>query len=101
RGEDGALVGTFSFTRLSNSVEIGLAMRPDMTGRGLGLGFVRSGMDFALRRYAPGTLTLDVATFNRRAITVYTHAGFSPLRTFQRRTRQGTLEFLEMMCAAS
>jgi len=101
RDDDGKLVGTFSFTREGDSVEIGLAMRPDLTGRGLGLGFVRSGMAFARQRYAPRTFTLDVATFNQRAITVYTRAGFMPLHTFQRRTKQGSVEFLEMTCPAS
>ncbi len=101
RGERGDLAGTFSFTRLGDSVEIGLAMRPDLTGRSLGLDFVRSGMEFARRRYAPRTFTLDVACFNQRAITVYTRAGFSPVRTFQRRTKQGLVQFQEMTCPAS
>jgi ribosomal-protein-alanine N-acetyltransferase len=95
------VVGTFSFTRQGDSVEIGLAMRPDFTGRGLGLDFVRAGMDFARQRFAPRTFTLDVATFNRRAITVYTRAGFLPVSTFKRRMRQGIVEFLQMTCPGS
>ncbi|HEV8190680.1 MAG TPA: GNAT family protein [Ktedonobacterales bacterium] len=101
RDESKEVIGTFSYTRQGDAVEIGLAMRPDLTGRGLGLDFVRAGMDFARQRFAPHTFTLDVATFNRRAIAVYTRAGFAPVSTFKRRTRQGTVEFLQMMCPAS
>jgi ribosomal-protein-alanine N-acetyltransferase len=101
RDERDELAGTFSYLRHGDSVEIGLAMRPDLTGRGLGLDFVRAGMDFAKQRFAPRAFTLDVAIFNRRAMLVYTRAGFSPVRTFQRRTQGGMVEFMEMACPAS
>lgn len=93
-------VGVFTFIRRDSSVEIGLAMRPDLTGRGLGLDFVRAGMDFARIRYAPRRFTLDVATFNERARRVYERAGFRPLETFTRRIRHGRVEFLAMYCPA-
>jgi ribosomal-protein-alanine N-acetyltransferase len=101
RDESKEVVGTFSYTRQGDSVEIGLAMRPDLTGRGLGLDFVRAGMDFARERFAPDTFTLDVAAFNQRAITVYQRAGFVPVSTFKRSMRQGPVEFLAMSCPAS
>lgn len=101
RDDDSDVIGTFSYMRQGDSVEIGLAMRPDLTGRGLGLEFVRAGMDFAMRRFAPRVFTLDVATFNLRAITVYQRAGFTPVDTFKRTMRQGPVEFLAMTCPAS
>lgn len=94
-GEDNR-IGVFTFIRRGESVEIGLAMRPDLTGRGLGLAFVASGMDFARARYAPTRFTLDVATFNERARKVYERAGFRPAGTFTRNTREGPREFLAM-----
>jgi len=101
RDESKEVAGTFSYTRQHDSVEIGLAMRPDLTGRGLGLDFVRAGMDFARERFAPRAFTLDVATFNLRAIKVYQRAGFVPVATFKRSMRQGPVEFLAMSCSAA
>ena len=98
-GED-PLVGVFSFRRLGRTVELGLALRPDLTGRKIGLGFVEAGMDFARRTFAPAAFRLDVATFNRRAIRVYERAGFVPGPRFIRPTRLGPYEFMEMTRAS-
>ena len=89
-------IGIFTFIRRGAAIEIGLAMRPDLTGRGLGLAFVEAGMDFARARYAPTRFTLDVATFNERARRVYERAGFHPAGTFTRLTRDVLREFLAM-----
>lgn len=78
--EDGAIVGIFSFTPVTegprDAIEIGLGMRPDLTGQGQGLAFVEAGLDFARRRFHPKRFTLTVATFNDRARIVYERAGF-------------------------
>lgn len=92
----GERTGIFTFTQRGDVVEIGLAMRPDLTGRGMGLAFVAAGLDFARARYAPRRFTLDVATFNERARRVYERAGFKPLETFTRRMNGGLHEFLAM-----
>jgi len=89
-------VGIFTFIQRGGVVEIGLAMRPDLTGRGLGLSFVQAGLDFARHRYAPTRFTLDVAIFNVRAQRVYERAGFRPLDTFSRRFKGKQCEFLAM-----
>lgn len=99
--ERGELVGIFSFVRQGSgmeTVEIGVALRPSLTGRGhgIGLAFVEAGLRFARLRYAPRRFTLDVATFNRRAMRVYEQAGFRPGRTVVRRTRGRRVEYLEM-----
>lgn len=98
RDTRGDLAGIFSFVPQGSSVEIGVALRPDLTGQrqGVGLAFVEAGLVFARERYAPKRFTLDVATFNHRAMRVYEQAGFRPMRTIARRTRGRMVEYLEM-----
>ena len=90
------LVGFFAFRREGDAVVIGLGLRPDLTGRGLGLPFLLAGLEFARGRYAPARFRLMVATFNRRAIRVYEQAGFCQGETFAHRTNGGEHEFLRM-----
>ena len=94
--ERGELVGIFTFARARDTIEVGVGMRPDLTGKGLGAAFFAAGLDFARRRYHPARFLLNVAAFNERARRVYARAGFVPIRTFRRRTRAGWLEHIEM-----
>jgi [ribosomal protein S18]-alanine N-acetyltransferase len=93
----GDLVGYFSFkVRDERTLRIGLGLRPDRTGQGLGGAFLRAGLDFARSRFEPAQFVLAVATFNRRAITVYERAGFTSVRVFMHSTNGGDWEFVEM-----
>lgn len=60
----------------AEALDIGLGLRPDLTGRGLGDAFVAACIDHALRTRQPAVLRLAVATFNARAIAVYERADF-------------------------
>jgi [ribosomal protein S18]-alanine N-acetyltransferase len=80
-----------------NVISVGLGMRPDLTGRGLGPAFVEAGLAFARQRFAPAAFRLFVFTFNRRAIRVYERVGFRPVRTVVVHGGHGQREFLEML----
>lgn len=79
------------------TIDIGLGMRPDLTGKGLGLAFVNAGLAFAREQFAPRRFRLFVLTFNERAIRVYERAGFTRVRQFiQQNPVHGELPFVEM-----
>jgi [ribosomal protein S18]-alanine N-acetyltransferase len=97
KDEAGELVGHFSFKpKDEQTVEIGLGLRPDLTGRGLGGSFLAAGLAFARTRFAPARFVLSVATFNDRAIKVYERAGFTRERIYMHSTNGAEWEFLEM-----
>ena len=96
RDGKGPLVGFFQFERNDEAVDVGLGLRPDLTGQGRGLEFLLSGLEFARERFGPDGFTLSVATFNDRAIAVYERAGFSRGDVFTHETNGGEHEFLRM-----
>jgi ribosomal-protein-alanine N-acetyltransferase len=53
-GEDGRLAGYFQLKPDPEQVELGLALRPDLCGRGLGQGFTQAGIDLVRRYTAAG-----------------------------------------------
>lgn len=57
-------------------IDIGLGLRPDLTGRGIGLSFVQAGLAFGQAHHGSQPFRLTVAAFNERAIRVYERAGF-------------------------
>ncbi len=94
--EEGALVGFFGIEAKDGTVDVGLGLRPDLTGARLGLDFLLAGLDFARERHSPTRFTLAVATFNERAIRVYERAGFRRERVYMHHTNGGEFQFLAM-----
>jgi ribosomal-protein-alanine N-acetyltransferase len=91
----GGQVPSFDYAD-DGSLDIGLGLRPDLTGKGLGLEFLLAGLEFGRRRFAPAGFRLAVATFNGRAIQVYERAGFRRMTVFTHRTGGGEQPFLLM-----
>src|SRR5215211_7564371 len=89
--EDGSLVGFFQYERKNKTVEVGLGMRPDLTGQGLGLEYLLAGLKFAGERFSPDRFKLSVATFNERAIVVYERAGFRRGNEYMHSTTAGSI----------
>jgi [ribosomal protein S18]-alanine N-acetyltransferase len=78
------------------TLSVGLGLRPDLTGKGLGLLFVEAALAFARARFAPSGFRMFVLDWNTRAIRVYERAGFARVRTLTVTNRHGTLTFVEM-----
>ena len=110
RDEQGELVGFFNvgtsalvwesnepgISVENRTIAIGLGMRPDATGKGMGQGFVQACLDFARREFAPASFRLSVFPWNERAIRIYERVGFRRVRTFLQCNVHGKQEFLEM-----
>jgi RimJ/RimL family protein N-acetyltransferase/ADP-ribose pyrophosphatase YjhB (NUDIX family) len=77
-------------------LSIGLGMRPDLTGRGMGLAFVKAGMRFAREWFAPAYLRLFVLSWNERAMRVYERAGFQRVGKRTILAPEGERAFIEM-----
>ncbi len=91
------LVGFYYYDTRGSTVEVGLGLRPDLTGRGLGEAFLAGCIEFARSHFGAERIVLNVAAFNERAITVYERADFrrtgEHVRTFP---RWGEVPFVEM-----
>lgn len=79
-----------------HAIVIGLGLRPDLTGKGLGPSFVEAGLDFARQQFAPHAFLLYVMTFNQRAIRAYEKVGFAHVRVYMQHNIHGVHEFLVM-----
>jgi [ribosomal protein S18]-alanine N-acetyltransferase len=82
-------------------VEVGIGLRPDLTGRQLGESFLRAQLDYASHSWQPEIFRLFVAAWNERAIRLYERLGFHEVA---RETRHfelvGDHEFIQMERAA-
>jgi len=95
--QNGRVVGFYSFTQTAQeTIDIGLGMKPDLTGSGKGNEFLKAGMEYAKSTYNPQEITLSVAAFNKRAIRVYEKAGFKETERFQQATNGSVFEFVKM-----
>ena len=91
------LVAFFSFSQVADrTFDISLGMRPDLTGKGNGMTFLRASINFIQSEFKPEKITLSVATFNQRAIKSYRKLGFKDVETFIQDTNGSTFEFLKM-----
>mgnify|MGYP001310792034 CR=1 FL=1 len=64
------------------ALDVGLGLRPDLTGRGLGRAYLEATLAFGAARFGPGASRLTVAAFNARAIRLYTQCGFAEVARF-------------------
>jgi ribosomal-protein-alanine N-acetyltransferase len=101
RGHDGSLEGFVQVEAVGDGVEIGVGLRPDLTGRGRGLGLAFTNVAIELARHRGAErITLAVAAFNLRAIRVYERAGFVETGRHSRHFAGRDWEFVDMELAA-
>lgn len=79
-GPDGQVTGGDYTTP---ALDIGIGVRPDLTGQGHGDVYVKAVIDFANSTYAPERLRVTIAAFNSRALKVWEKAGFQMTQKFR------------------
>lgn len=90
------LIGFFCVEREGGDLELGLGLRPDLTGQGRGEGFLREILRFVGDNDSFARIRISVASFNKRAIKVYERAGFVKTGTAQVPTNGGVYDFTLM-----
>lgn len=98
---NGHMIGFVQLFPLLGVTRLGLGLRPDRCGQGLGADFARSAAQEALRRAPSDEIDLEVLTWNVRAIRAYEKAGFHITDTYVRPTPTGAAEFHCMVFAAA
>ncbi|WP_424769084.1 GNAT family N-acetyltransferase [Paenibacillus sp. sgz302251] len=86
------LIGFAQFFPIAGVTRLGLGMRPELCGQGLGPEFIRLIAEEARKRTPEHEIDLEVVTWNRRAIRAYEQAGFRVSDTYSRRTVTGYAE---------
>ncbi len=76
-GADGRIPTAGGYLYSEDCLDMGLGLRPDLCGQGLGGKFIALCLAFGAERYRAGQFRLTVAAFNRRAVRAYEKAGFS------------------------
>ncbi|OFW75715.1 MAG: hypothetical protein A2201_00770 [Alicyclobacillus sp. RIFOXYA1_FULL_53_8] len=77
----GHKLGAYDYT--GSVVDIGIGLRPDLTGQGFGASFFSYVLEDVSTRHPSAALRLTVATFNKRAIRLYEQFGFSYQTLFE------------------
>ena len=94
---DSSLSGFWFFVHRDHEVIVGLGLRPELTGRGLGAQFFDDALDYARAEWSPKRFRLWVAAWNERAIRVYERRGFREVGREQWHFELlGDHEFVEM-----
>lgn len=79
-----------------NVMNMGLGIRPELTGKGLGQAFVSEIITYIHKNYSVKTLRLGVAAFNKRAQKVYEKIGFKQTKMYDQETNGSIYPFIEM-----
>ena len=66
------------------ALDVGLGMRPDLTGRGGGPRVIGEVLAFAAERFRPARFRVTIAAFNARARKAWARAGFVETAQFER-----------------
>lgn len=97
---EGELIGYCSFGRdaqvpggdySQDALDIGMMIKPSLTGRGMGTEHVNNVIQFAITKYKPKKLRVTILGTNLRAMKVWEKNGFQKAQSFK--SKKGQLDF--------
>lgn len=66
------------------ALDVGMGLRPNLTGRGFGRTYLTAILNFGRRAFDPPAFRVTIAEFNKRALHLCEEAGFRAVQTFIR-----------------
>lgn len=78
-------------------LDIGLGLRPDLCGHGMGEAFLKKGMAYGKENLNTHSFRLSVAAFNERAVVVYKRCGFEIVNTVTNSYFKNQFYIMELM----
>lgn len=81
----------------AGALDIGMGIRPDLTGKGNGTYYAQAVVDFGIEHFHPERLRVTIADFNQRAQNVWRKLSFEPVETF---IKSGTENKFVILCRA-
>ncbi|MBM7094936.1 GNAT family N-acetyltransferase [Bacillus sp. H-16] len=98
-GEEARVPGGYKegIYRDARYLDVGIGMKPALTGNGLGKTFFSQVLTFLSDTYGTKRFRLVVATFNKRAIRLYRSLGFTDEKVFYSQVKEKPATFLCMI----
>lgn len=93
--ENSELVGYCSFGQdgqvtdgdyRDDALDIGMGVRPDLTGRGKGFEYANAVLEFAESKLSPKAFRVTIAAFNKRALRLWQKLKFEHQQSFERKS---------------
>lgn len=95
--EHGDLIGFFRMTKDGKEkIEIGLGLKPDYCGHGIGKDFVKLITQYTSDIYPGRRIYMEVRTFNKRAVKCYEACGYKAVLQHRKELPSGSSEYFLM-----
>lgn len=91
------LFGYIRLVEKRDGIIIGIGLRPDLCGKGIGQQVMMLLKEERMKRYGNKKIILEVRSFNSRAINCYKKVGFTETDRYIRNTPKGEAEFIKMI----
>ncbi len=77
-----------------DALDIGLGIRPELTGQGLGSQIANATIDYARQSFSAQRFRVTIAAFNKRALKVWQNLAFVPVQRFRNQNGNEYLIFI-------